>query len=191
VSVAAGPSYTTKRQEAVEAMMQLTQNAPQFLQVAGDIMVRNMDWPGAQEIADRLKKMLPPPLQDENDDESPAVQAVKAQASQVIQGLQQQLEEMNAAGAKIAQENQDLKQKFIVDMADVKVKAFEAVTERMQALAPAFDPEQVKFVVSEAVAAIMAQPAPMDPMQMQPMQPPPPQMQPQQPPPGGFSFPGA
>jgi hypothetical protein len=55
VDISAGPSYTTKRQEAVEAQMQMAQSYPPLMQIAGDIITRNMDWPGAEEIADRMK----------------------------------------------------------------------------------------------------------------------------------------
>jgi hypothetical protein len=57
-----------------------------------------MDWNNAPEIAKRLKKMLPPQLQDESDDASPEMQAQKAQAQlaalqqvhgQVVDALQQ------------------------------------------------------------------------------------------------------
>lgn len=57
-----GPSYTTKRQEAAEAMSQVLQGNPGLWQVAGDLFVKNLDWPGAEELAERLKKMVPPNL---------------------------------------------------------------------------------------------------------------------------------
>lgn len=65
VSVTAGPSYTTRRQEAADGMLQMIQAAPQTFPLIGDLLVRSLDWPGADEIAERLKKMLPPPLQDQ------------------------------------------------------------------------------------------------------------------------------
>lgn len=64
VTVSTGPSYQTKRQEAVASQLQLVSSFPALMPVAGDIMVRNMDWPGADKIADRMEKMLPPQLQD-------------------------------------------------------------------------------------------------------------------------------
>nr|MBA3756529.1 hypothetical protein [Nitrosomonas sp.] len=52
VTVSTGPSFATKRQEAVESMLSLTASYPQVAQIAGDLMIKNMDWPGAQEIAE-------------------------------------------------------------------------------------------------------------------------------------------
>lgn len=81
-----GPSYATKRQETVATMMQLAMAWPQIVQIAGDLMVKSMDWEGANEIAERLKKMLPPQLQDTSD-VPPAVQ----QQIQQLRGMVQQL----------------------------------------------------------------------------------------------------
>jgi hypothetical protein len=58
-----GPSYTTRRAEASEQMMKLIQAYPPVAPIIGDLIAKNLDWPGAQEIADRLKIMLPPQLQ--------------------------------------------------------------------------------------------------------------------------------
>jgi hypothetical protein len=99
VTIGVGPSYTTQRQEAVEAMMQLGQSYPTLYQVAGDKIVRSMDWPGADEIADRLEKTIPPQLLENKDDEQnkqplpPQVQQALQQAAQEIQQLQQALQE--------------------------------------------------------------------------------------------------
>jgi hypothetical protein len=60
VRVKIGPSYATKRAEAADAMLQFIQAVPQAAAVAADLVARNMDWPGADEIADRLKRTLPP-----------------------------------------------------------------------------------------------------------------------------------
>jgi hypothetical protein len=54
LAVEAGPSFTTRREEAASQMIQLAQADPAILPVIGDLLVRNLDWPGAEEIADRL-----------------------------------------------------------------------------------------------------------------------------------------
>jgi hypothetical protein len=91
VTVSTGPSYQTKRQEAVTSQMQLVSSFPQIMPVAGDIMVRNMDWPGADKIADRMEKMLPPQLQEKEGQLPPQVQQQVAQLTQQNQQLQQAL----------------------------------------------------------------------------------------------------
>lgn len=62
VAVSTGPSYKTQRLEAADSMIQFMQAVPQAAQVSGDLIAKNMDWPGAEEIAERLKKALPPGL---------------------------------------------------------------------------------------------------------------------------------
>jgi hypothetical protein len=60
VVVTTGPSYMTKRQEALDAMGMILQSNPQLWQVAGDLFIKNMDWPGAQEMADRFARVIDP-----------------------------------------------------------------------------------------------------------------------------------
>jgi hypothetical protein len=94
--VETGPSFATKRQEAAASMMDMSKAAPQLMQIAGDIIIKNMDWPGAQEIADRIKKSLPPQFQDNKDAQQPIppqLQAHLQQQDQMIHQLSQQLEE--------------------------------------------------------------------------------------------------
>jgi hypothetical protein len=82
VTVSVGPSYGSKRQHAAEAMLELTQAVPQLMAIAGDLMVSNMDWPGAKAIAERIKKTLPPELA-EDDKKMPVPPQVQAQLQQL------------------------------------------------------------------------------------------------------------
>lgn len=175
VSVSAGPSYTTKRQEAVEIQMQLFQANPQLFQLIGDITVKNMDMPGAEEISKRLKAMLPPEIKQlEDDSESPEVQQVKMQAQQMLDQASQQIQ---AAEQGIAERDQAMKEqadeinalkldaKNRRDENEIKsnetlVRAFDAGTKRMQVLAPAIAPDQVAQIVQKTVSEIMATPSP-------------------------------
>jgi len=89
-----GPGYNSKRQEAVTAMMQLFQAEPQLVQVAGDLLVRNMDFPGADVIADRLAINNPLAQIDDMSDIPPAVQMKLKQGQAQVQQLTQQLQQM-------------------------------------------------------------------------------------------------
>lgn len=60
VVVTTGPAYTTQRMEAADAMVNFAQAVPQAAAVMGDLIAQNMDWPGADVIAERLKKIVPP-----------------------------------------------------------------------------------------------------------------------------------
>ena len=91
-----GPGYNSKRQEAVDAMMTLLAADPSLMQQAGDLIFRNMDFPGADTIADRLavnnplaqiddKSKIPPQVQMQLKQQDAQLQ----EAQQVIQKLQQ------------------------------------------------------------------------------------------------------
>jgi hypothetical protein len=93
-----GPGFQTKRQQAVESMMPLLTGNAELFNIAGDLVFRNMDFPGADVIADRLAAMNPLANIDEQSDIPPQVQMQLAQSKQMIEQLQQQLQ---AAGLEI------------------------------------------------------------------------------------------
>ena len=176
VSVSTGPSYTTRRQEAAEAMIQLTQANPQMMPLIGDLMIRNMDWPGAEEIADRLKIMLPPQIQqaeEKEGEQSPEVQAVMAQAQQAIQEKDGQIQQAEQMIQQMGQELQQLKsnannkdmdsqikqaelqvnsqlkqQELELSMQEMQIKMFQAETDRMKVTNPDFEQWKVEIVES-------------------------------------------
>ncbi len=91
VVIAVGPSFQTKRQEAADGMLAVTQTNPDLWKVAGDLMIKNLDWNGAEEISERLKKMLPPQLQDQEDGNPQKMQMQIQQSHQMIDQLTQAL----------------------------------------------------------------------------------------------------
>jgi hypothetical protein len=89
-----GPGYNSKRQEAVDSMLPILAADPSLMQSCGDLVFRNMDWPGADVIADRLAAANPLAQIDEKSDIPPQVQMQLAQGKQQIEQLQQQLQSM-------------------------------------------------------------------------------------------------
>ena len=87
-----GPGFQTKRQQAVEAMMPLLTGNEQLFNIAGDLVFRNMDFPGADVIADRLASMNPMAQVDEKSDVPPQVQMELANNKKQMQEMQQQLQ---------------------------------------------------------------------------------------------------
>jgi len=140
VVVATGPGYATKRQEALEAMAQLLQGNPQLWQVAGDLFVKNMDWPGAQEMAKRFAKTIDPKLMEDGD-KPPALQA----AEQQIQAMGQEMEQMHQMITNVGKsiEMQDMERKDF----EAQVKAYEAETKRIAAVQASMSPEQIQDIV--------------------------------------------
>jgi len=87
-----GPGYNSKRQEAVDNMLPLLSAAPELMKVAGDLVFRNMDWPGADIIADRLAASNPMAQIDDKSKIPPQVQMQLAMSQKQIQELTQQLQ---------------------------------------------------------------------------------------------------
>jgi hypothetical protein len=59
IRVTIGKSYSTKRMESAESLMAFAQAIPGAAEVVSDLIAKNMDWPGAEEIAKRLKNTIP------------------------------------------------------------------------------------------------------------------------------------
>jgi hypothetical protein len=89
-----GPGYNTKRQEAVDSMMSLLAADPNLMAQAGDLIFRNMDFPGADVIADRLAAVNPMAQIDEKSPIPPQVQMQLANNQQQMQQMQQQIQAM-------------------------------------------------------------------------------------------------
>lgn len=107
VRVIMGPSYASRRQEAVQILTGLIQAMPEIGQIGGDIIARNLDFDGAEELADRLKVMLPPQiLQMENGEHGQPMQPPPdPMAEMQMQGQAQAMQsELQAGQAKAAQE---------------------------------------------------------------------------------------
>jgi hypothetical protein len=135
-----GPGYATKRQEALEAMAQLLQGNPQLWQVAGDLFVKNMDWPGAQEMSQRFKKTIDPKILAD-DNKSPELQA----AEQQIQAMGAEMENMHQMIQNVGKsiEVQEMQRKDF----EAQVKAFDAETKRLTAVQASMSPEQIQDIV--------------------------------------------
>ena len=131
VTVAVGPSYNSKRQEAAASMMEMMRGNAPLMQIAGDLMVKAMDWPMADDLAKRLKAAVPPQIlqasEAEGDDQrvQQAVQMVQQQAQMQMQQLMQALEQMQAQNQQAMQENEALKAQLQNKAMDVQIKGVE------------------------------------------------------------------
>jgi hypothetical protein len=132
--VTIAPSHATKRQEAVEAMLQLVGDNPNLFSIIGDLIVENMDWPGAQAIVQRLKKALPPNLQDD-ESEDPVPPQFMAKFQALSQQHEQLTQALNGANETIRSKKLELSSKeYIVGLqeqtklvlADIKLNSEEA-----------------------------------------------------------------
>jgi heterodisulfide reductase subunit A-like polyferredoxin len=138
----------TRKQEAMDTMGQILQTNPALWSVAGDLFVKNMDWPGAETMAKRFEKMLDPKVLQDTD-ESPEAQVMRQQMEQMAQAMEQ-------TTAQIQQLMQSYEmQKLAIDEQNSQIKAYEAETKRIQVTQPAMTPEQIQDIVQGTIAAAL------------------------------------
>ena len=121
VALTTGSSYTTRRVEAAQAMMEAIQVWPDLMSVAGDLVAKAQDWPGADKLADRLKKTVPPHLLEEGEEGGLGITA-------------EQLAELQATIQEGQAELQRLQQQVDDKAAEIKIDAYNAQTQRIRAL---------------------------------------------------------
>jgi hypothetical protein len=137
LTVTTGPSFTTRREEAAMQMTEFVRAFPAAAPVIGDLLAMNLDWPGADEIAERLKK-INPALKDQGI--PPEVQQMIQQGQQAIQELTQKVQALEA---------------------DKSIDQFNAETNRMKVVGD-IQNDQAKTAVSAAgqMAKLDEQPSP-------------------------------
>ena len=148
VMVTTGPGYMTKRQEALDAMSQILQSNPQLWSVAGDLFIKNMDWPGAQEMAARFKKILDPKVLSEGD-QSPEMMAAQQQLEAMTQELNRMTDIISNVQDSVAQREVDIKEY------KAQVDAYDAETKRISAVQQGMTPEQIQDIVMGTIAAAL------------------------------------
>lgn len=142
LTVAAGPSFTSRREEASLAMQEMMKSVPDTALVIGDIWAKMQDWPEADKIADRLKALLPPEVKATMGGGQPQI---PPQVQQQVQQMGQMIQQGGQELQRLTQENEALKQANALKMRELDIKqqaeqtkAFEAETRRMEAQQPQF-----------------------------------------------------
>lgn len=131
--VKAGPSFTSRREEAANQMIELVRAFPMAAPVIGDLLAKNLDWPGADDLEQRLHALLPPQVQQAiagQQPPSPEQQQMQAQMQQMQQAGQQLQQALQQTQAQLEQ----LKQDKSLEMRKLEIDAFEAETRRIAAM---------------------------------------------------------
>lgn len=115
LTVTTGPSFTTRREEAAMQMTEMIRAFPQAATVVGPELAKNLDWPGADKIAEKLEAMttgqIPPQVQK-------AIEDGKQQIAQLT-------EENQNLKLDQATDQQKLKNEMLI--ADAKIKSAETI----------------------------------------------------------------
>jgi hypothetical protein len=181
-----GPSFTTRRVEAVEAMTAMTQANPQLWQVIGDLLVKNMDWPGADDMAKRLKLTLLPQVQAEVSKEDGGEPEVPPQIKQAMDQMQQQIEQMGEALGKagdhvdkLEADHEAAEHANRIAEQGREVDRFKAETERLKLVLPYLAPQAVaEIAASVGLQAATTPDIATGPQPEEPGEPDPPEIQP-------------
>jgi hypothetical protein len=167
VMVITGPGFATKRQESLEAMAQLLQGNPDLWKVAGDLFIKNMDWPGAQEMSQRFAKVIDPSILGDDED-NPALAAAKQQ----MEAMNQEMQQMSGMLQNV-QQSMEAQDQRRADY-EAQIKAFEAETKRISAVQAGMTEQQIQDIAMGVVAAAMES---NDMISQMPMEPPPEMME--------------
>lgn len=149
VRVTTGPSYMTKRQEQKDSMTAVAQVYPQMLEVAGDEFIASMDWAGAQKIAERIRRTIPPQVLGTGD-KNPELQMANQKIQQMGQEMDQLHEMLQGVTHSIEVQEQDRKE------FEAQIKAYDAETKRMGQLQDSMSPEQIQQIVIGTVNGMIS-----------------------------------
>lgn len=157
----AGPSFATRRQEAFNALTQIAAQNKEFMNVAGDILWKVADFPEAQILAARWRRVIPPNIL--GDAPNPQITEAMKQASDKIE---QQLAVITKQTQELADKNREFELKeaqLKIDRDKIAVEQqrldYEAETKRVVALGnsgPAISVEQIQPVLKQLLAGMVA-----------------------------------
>jgi hypothetical protein len=105
ISISSGPAYSTRKEDGLNNLAKVLQLAPDSVAKVEDLIVKAMDFPGSEAIADRLYKALPPELKT---GEPGAPGAMDPAMQQAMQQTQAQMADLQGQLAQAQQQNQML-----------------------------------------------------------------------------------
>jgi hypothetical protein len=139
LTVSTGPGFTSRREEASDAMREMMQAVPDTALVVGDIWAKMQDWPEADKIAERLQALLPPEIKaqmGQGPQIPPEVQQQMQQGQQIIQQQGQALQQVQQEAQEMKFKLSDKSGELEVKHRELNIKEYEAETARMQAMQP-------------------------------------------------------
>jgi hypothetical protein len=142
-----GPAYGTQRQEAANAFSQIMSQNPAAFQIVGDFWAQNSDFPGADELADRMKRGLPPQYQSGVD---PQVQQLQGVLSETQKHAQQLLGQADSEVAALKQQVAKMTLQLQDKAGDRAIDDYQAETDRLKAVGQ-IDPHSLQLIVRKMV----------------------------------------
>ena len=140
-----GPSFATKRQDAFNAFSQIMQQNGEAMKIGGDLMWKNADFPGADDLAARWRRTIPPNLLTDDVGPPPEVQQMQDQFHQHAQAMDQNVQQMQAEIQRLGAELDAAKRDAADQNAKQQNDMYRAETDRIKALATV-DPDMAKVL---------------------------------------------
>ena len=116
-----GPAYATRRQEAFNALSQILSQSSELVPLVGDLLFKAADFPMAEEVAERLERMVPPQAKGEG-------------ITPAVQQMQLQLKQMQGSVAALVQQLAEEKSKLKAKDQMRDIDAYKAITERLETI---------------------------------------------------------
>ena len=152
ITIDVGTNSPTQRQEQVAQLTELIRSFPEAAPLVGDIMAENLDLRGADEIARRMKAMLPPQAQDGEDPQITGLQQQLAQSQQQSQQAIAQLQQQLHDAQEMAQ---SLQLATNIDQQKANIDAYKAETDRLKLTSTAMTPEQINALVNQNIMQVL------------------------------------
>lgn len=138
LTVKVGPAFATQREEARGEIVEIIRAVPASAPVLGPMYLRNSDWPGADEAADKIEAM-------QEGQGGGAQAAPDAALQQQMAAMQQQLQQTQAENEQLKQANGLKETENAIKGMEAKTKAYEAETDRIRALSEANTPAPITY----------------------------------------------
>ena len=128
--VEAGPSFTTRREEAATFLLETMRANPQTAPLLMDVVARNQDFPEADKVARRFQAMLPPQIQQaESQGEEPDAGALMGQLSQAQQQIQQMGQQLQQAAQAMQGKQAEMQAKAQESQAQLELERQKAAAQ--------------------------------------------------------------
>lgn len=167
VVVKAGPSFTTRREEAVFYMTEAVRSAPATAPVLIPKIAEMSDWPGADDIAEELKALMNPNSEQLPPEVQQMIEAGKAQIDQ----LTKENEQLKAGAAekearirldaeKLDLESEKMRLEREIESEKVKLEAQKVATSQYEAMTGRMGAEVEVFRARKEAATPISVPQP-------------------------------
>ena len=147
VACHSGPSFKNRQSETVRALVEIGKVDPEVIAMSGDVLLQNIQAPGMSALARRKRAQLFKagiiPMEDMTEEEKAQVQAAQAQPPQEDPMMvaaraeeakaQADLVDAQTKQAKVQGDIQIKLKELTIKQADLKVRAFQAETDRYKA----------------------------------------------------------